>query len=89
MDKPISIGDMVVIVRGCCTEALSQAVGIHTTVVQFYDNPGRLCQFCNAPTPSRRAELSHQKWNAPVVWLKRIPPPEELDIEKHEEEITA
>jgi len=89
MREPIKIGDLVAIVDGCCEKSRSRALGVHATVLRFYSNPGRLCIFCDGPTPALRAELDHEQWNAPVAWLKRIPPIEELDDVKHEEEVTA
>jgi hypothetical protein len=89
MSEPIKAGDFVVVIYGCCEQSRACALGLHATVLHVFSNPDRLCIFCNAPTPDLRAELDHQRWNAPVSWLKRIPPIEELDDVKQDEEITA
>lgn len=73
-DLPIQPGDLVAVVHGCCEKARACALGVHATVLRFYNDPGWLCQFCDKPIPALRAELDHGKWNSPVAWLKRVPP---------------
>jgi hypothetical protein len=85
----VSVGDLVVVLKGCCDRAMQGVVGVHATVLRFYDDPNRLCCFCESPIPTKRAELDHPKWNCPVPWLKRIPPLAEPERERHDEEITA
>lgn len=89
MREPIKAGDFVVIIQGCCDRAMEGVVGLHATVLRFFDDPGHLCCFCNSPIPTKRAELDHAEWNSPVPWLKRVPPLSEMEGEKRDEEITA
>lgn len=91
MDKPISVGDLVVTVRGHrCT---LDAVGGVPFVVDTINPPASVSWHCSrcksqnvaSPEPS----VDYGKATIPLSWLKRIPPIEELDSEKRGEEITA
>jgi len=88
-DEAIGPGDFVVVIRGCCDRAMQRVVGLHATVLRLYDDPGRLCIFCEADLPTKRAELDHAQWNSPVAWLKKVPPLDEPADVKREEEITV
>lgn len=88
MDRPIQVGDLVVILRGCCDDS---QVG-HIKTVEGIRHYGRLhCSACGL-------EISHpfatwlngrHMWGRPLSWLKRIDPLSELDDVKREEEITV
>lgn len=86
-DKPISVGDLVMLVKGCCQDAEKHLgwVGTVEGVLQThsYCHCGdSFAGLCAIVTIEKRGDL-------PLRWLKRIPPLEELDEVKRDEEITA
>lgn len=89
MNKPISVGDVAVVVRWphpCRSHNIGKIFRVE------YINPrGVRCGNCGeelltAHGPS--AQTSDGR-GAPLSWCKRIPPLDELDDVKHDEEITA
>lgn len=91
MNEPIKIGDLVMFVRSCCTVYLD-GVSIFK-VEDMNDGPigwARTCKGCRNALPNGQfASPSRDVWGAPVSWLKRIPPPEELGVVDEREELTA
>jgi hypothetical protein len=89
MDKPISVGDLVMVVQWPCCGA---ALGDIFVVANFFTSPGfHSCNKCWREIPKDFAVgpgSPGTRCGAPPAWLKRIPPIEELDDVKHEEEIT-
>jgi hypothetical protein len=88
MDKPISVGDLVVVVRwapcGCCLGLIGKVSRI------LAPRALKLCLQCNHEWPlGTLAPAVVGDYGVPVAWLKRIPPLDELESEKHDEEITA
>lgn len=88
MDKPISVGDLVAVVRAtpCC--------GVYDPKHPVFVVTGFLignftCHFCNTERPAVAVEMADPRWVCDVDRIKRIPPPEELNIVKEDEEITA
>ena len=84
MSEPIKVGDLVVVVRGhkCDVGAVYRVSSIQKNV------HGWVCGVCGF------RKLFHSAWadrgdcyGAPLPWLKRIPPLEELEGEKRDEQI--
>lgn len=92
MDKPISVGDLVQVVRPpTCPEAPVDSGLGHTFVVEgIRDHTAGMCAYCNdlhTHGPALFAADGNGLW--PLRRLKRIPPLGELEGEKRDEEITA
>lgn len=90
-DKPISVGDLVQVVRTDCKKSADLALGKIGRVDSIGVLPARFgpfCEFCK-----QRYAVSElatvQGWYPPLSWLKRIPPLSELEGEKRDEEIHA
>lgn len=89
MDKPISVGDLVVVVRSCC-DRFMEGVTIFKVAVMRQTRPADLCTYCSRALPNGTYAADNPQYSgAPVGWLKRIPPLDELEGEKRDEEITA
>ena len=87
MNKPISVGDLVQIVRTDCEESARKVVGLVYTVGGI-GTEGRHCNWCKQEYPASAIALfAGTKRGAPLPWLKRIPPLEELEGEKTQEDI--
>ncbi len=101
--KPISVGDLVMVVRGhsCAIEVLG-GVPFKVTNILQRTGTGWTCNRCM--TPNIAGDVYYGVQGAPVVkgvkrlsdhtslpitWVKRIPPLEELEGEKRDERITA
>jgi hypothetical protein len=87
MDKPISVGDLVVIVRECCgvdseLGSVFRVSAILTLTAYHADGCG---YFYNGPCAE--ADDGEQPHGIPLHWLKRIPPLSELEGEKRDEKI--
>ena len=84
MDRPIQVGDLVQVVRWpCCDKHLGKT----TDVVGFYTIEGggaMCCGSMNYPVGAAGAILKGQFF-APISWLKRIPPLDELEGTKTDE----
>ena len=78
-DKPISVGDLVVVVRWpCCAGALGTIFRVAAFVPQGVHSEH--CYKCNTyhgDIASVRPEVRGGVY--PVAWLRRIPPMEELE----------
>lgn len=90
MDKPIDVGDLVVVVRpGCCDG--TQFLGLTFRVVRLESDRVR-CGKCRKALGRLTLALTGKASNprhVPVVLLKRIPPPEELGIVDEREELKS
>ena len=90
-DKPISVGDLVVIVKSCCDHKL----GLVGRVESFYrGNPYKgdvlRCDVCAknvTPSDMLTALFGGGAW--PLKWLKKIDPPALPQDVEHDEEIPA
>lgn len=93
MDKPISVGDLVQVVRSCCTKRVNRPTFIVGEIkggggIQFGYS---YCSSCMTPMPNVYFAMpaGGMPVGQPLPWLKRIPPLDELEGVKHDEEITA
>lgn len=88
MDKPISVGDWVQVVKPmpCCGHTTPMQGHIFQ-VSSFQLDIGYRCEYCGASTDGTSASGGERPVDVPR--LKRIPPLEELDDVKRDEEITA
>lgn len=91
MDKPISAGDLVVVVRSMCGNE-----GKIGTAEKFAGYPATYDESSGPRWWVRFDRPAVDTWGEfnnpaafPEAWLKRIPPIEELDDVKRDEEITA
>ena len=89
MDKPIQVGDLVMLVRWPHEHypLIPQDVqlgGVYT--VTKIDSPA-WCSRCREEFGA--GGMMDNGYGAPLAWLKRIPPLPELESEKRDEEITA
>lgn len=96
MDKPISVGDLVMVVRGHeCVLRLKGGIPWRVLGFSAQRNGGWHCPKCFegdiAPEAAIAARLEfHDKGNGiPLSWLKRIPPLDELETVRTEDEVTA
>lgn len=92
MDKPISVGDLVQVIRwphDCFPRTSFPTI---FTVLEIHPMNPR-CPRCDEQVAlgDRSAMLRHNGKNTglPLSWLKRIPPLSEMEGEKRDEEITA
>jgi hypothetical protein len=97
MDKPISVGDLVMVVRGheC---VVAKVGGVPYTVAAIVQKMfgGWYCPLCRTEDHGQSEALGarlvplHKDDGAaiPLGWLKRIPPASELDSEKRDEKLT-
>lgn len=91
-DKPISVGDLVMVVRGhaCVVQYLG---GIPWTVDEIVTQKGGgwQCGKCGGRNiyPHGLLAAQNDHFTIPLDFLKRIPPLSELEGEKRDEEITA
>ena len=86
-DKPISVGDLVVVVRDCCGKYIGR-----TFIVEQMATGEAECVFCRARfhnvTVAGDASVASLRDNGNLgilTWLRRIPPLEELEGVKTEE----
>lgn len=90
MDKPISVGDLVQVVRWPCCGI---SVGYIYVVDRFAPVSSSRCSSCKAEVPSGSYAESAidpsdgKRWSTPIPWVKRIPPLSELEGEKTQEDI--
>lgn len=87
-DKPISVGDVVVVLREHCpTDGVLGAIGKVMAIHQH--NLVWLHCKCGAAFDAGgyHAELAKDSYH-PVAWLKRIPPLDQLEVEKRDEKLT-
>lgn len=93
MDKPISIGDLVIILRAHCPGSEAIELGMVRIVEDLMAPPASQslqCRQCHGIYwwGGPIAQVEPNGWH-PTPWLKRIPPLGELESEKRDEEITA
>lgn len=81
--KPISVGDLVCFSRSCCDKYRD---GVYMFVVGAIHRPfplGTACTYCHTPIGSAMYAVDDPRYpGAPLAWLKRIPPPDELGLEQ-------
>ena len=89
MDKPIRVGDLVQVVRSCCTGYLDAKTPIFT-LAAIENFPPAKCAWCGFSLPDGAyGARKVGKCGFPIDWLKRIPPLEELETVRTEDEVTA
>lgn len=86
MSGAIKAGDLVIVVATHCDESI---LGRIVPVDSVGAYPNCWCTHCNSHVSGPIAMLNGQWWGVPTRWLKRIPPLEELEDVKQDEEITA
>jgi hypothetical protein len=85
MDKPISVGDLVVVARQhCCSAYLGKVMTVHAIVSM---PAGYHCTQCSASIGRAIAADGGNSYTFPMAWLKRIPPLSELEGERTQEDI--
>ena len=88
-DKPISVGDLVMFTHSCC-DGFRDGVTIFVVAAIDQLPPKVRCRLCYCKLPDEaRASTAIGEPGAPLSWLKRIPPPSELESENRDVEITA
>lgn len=90
MSETIKVGDLVQIVRWSCCGAYLGAI-FRVVEVDSYGMPPR-CRQCGADIQHKTFAFEGSGiafWAAPLSWLKRIPPLDELEGEKRREELHA
>ncbi len=93
MNRPIQVGDLVVLVRGhgCILE---RHVGRVFTVLGLVApvGGGWHCTWCHKDSAGPNeiaARINEKPGGIPLSWLKRIPPLSELEGEQSKEELHA
>jgi hypothetical protein len=92
MSEPIKVGDLVVQVRACCDYEYkrSPCTGVPYRVQELPTRPALGCHRCGFYGDLLIATGFHGTHAGVYVgWLQRIPPLEELDDVKRDEEINA
>ncbi len=90
MEKPISVGDLVQVVRWpCCGAHLGKIFRV--TLIRNLLGSGSGCFQCRRPgfpvDGITAAFVSEYGFRAPLPYLKRIPPLEELEGERRDEKL--
>ena len=83
-DRPIQVGDLVVVVNTCCPPATAN--GDIFRVGALFDTK-TMCQICGHRNHGLHAGLRQTSSGVPVPWLKRIPPLEELEGERTQKDM--
>lgn len=91
MEKPISVGDLVMVVRGhACTVSAFGGLPVRVGEIRAPYGKSWDCARCGgkkvAPTSPY---VPHNGAALPLPWLKRIPPLDELEDVKRDETVTA
>ena len=84
-DRPIQVGDMVMVVRGvtCCGSLTGSEGKIFAVTSIFTDTKGYICDFCEAKNEQYAARgLPGTPRAIDLDRLKRIPPLSELEETK-------
>ena len=87
MDRPIQVGDLVQVVRwypcNCCGGQISRVVSL------LLDSPCNGCSVCGSDIPLQFYALATLDGfgEAPIQWLKRIPPLSELEGAQTQEKL--
>lgn len=89
-DKPISVGDLVVVVGQHCSAMGADWLGDVYTVTGDIQSALPRCGYCGGSVHSARIVSfdTGGRW-LPVQYLKRIPPLDELEGVRQDEEISA
>ena len=85
-DRPIAVGDLVVVARDCCGHWLGRVF----VAGEFMKTPRLECGECNWHSSATAVKVEHyigRMWCMNLSWLKRIPPLSELEGERTEEQI--
>ena len=87
MEKPISVGDLVMVVKSCCDDA--DALG-EIFLVAGIREKGTRCRHCFQRNNCAHAgSIFNFTAGVPLSWLKRIPPLSELETKRTADEVTA
>ena len=81
-ERAIVVGDLVVVVEWPCCHA---HVGKIRRVKKIESRQGQRCADCFASGPAGRYAVVSGDGDAPLCWLKRIPPLDELESSKTDE----
>ena len=90
MAEPIKVGDLVTVVRTCCSTTADESIGLIGTVttIEAFRTGTWACTYCSADGNDLKAKFSNSSFPiAPLSWLKRIPPLSELEGERTEEKL--
>lgn len=87
MSEPIKVGDLVMVVRVCCTAYMDGAGPIFRVHKIHGVGRGSTCAYCGAMLPNTDRATEGALVGVPLPWLKRIPPLSELESEKHKEDL--
>lgn len=90
MDRAISVGDLVMVVRTCC-DAHYNVIGGAIFTVSKIDNSNVECEFCGWTERKVIRAIASKDYTkdrqaAPFSWLKRIPPASDLGLLDEREE---
>ena len=85
-DKPISVGDLVVVVREPRRCGQFFRLGLPYRVTGFFH--ACRCRNCNERFAEPSALIDGKYEAIPLSWLKRIPPLDEIESEKRDEKLT-
>ena len=84
-DRPIQVGDLVVIMQACCDH--KRVVGTLGRVTELA-TATTVCGKCRQPYNGRHAWFENcNHYGFPAKWLKRIPPMGELEGQRTEESL--
>ena len=94
MDRPLEVGDLVVVIRTCCVNTYKEsggAVGTVKEINNYFSFDGKWqCAYCHKIGDGQCITAFNAPYTAaPASWLRRIPPLSELESVKQTEEITA
>lgn len=93
-NKPISVGDLVMVVQTCCTKSVAY-YGVSFGLPWRVEGIARIearCPWCKAEYTglfAQRAKTSKGWDRAPMHWLKRLDPDSLKDDVPTKEELTA
>jgi hypothetical protein len=87
-DRPIQVGDLVIVVHSHCAKAFAVDCGRVLTVLKI-EKIFLMCNVCRKIYHSEcAAEVEPGGWQ-PTAWLRRIPPLSEPETTHHDEEAHA
>lgn len=90
-ERPISVGDLVYVARPCPYCGYADDLGTVFKVFELYKSSEAIT--CCGKGAGEWAVCATNPKNHndgfDLAWLKRIPPPDELEGEQHKEELTA
>lgn len=90
-DRPIQIGDLVMVVRSCCQRMEIGYIFKVSALAEF--NPYWGCPHCKSTgkdikvIADARFGINRDCTHAPLSWLKRIPPLSEMEGQRAQEDI--